>query len=123
MLSTWLKVRPEVLQVVQKAEEKPAMAIRSKRKLDGEEAVDSRYPKRQTRKSSRRTTSPTDSSQIIILDSEDECDVEYVPDAVSSSMNDGLVACPICGVRMKEELVFQHLDRCQPPALPKDKPM
>ena len=32
--------------------------------------------------------------------------------AQSSAPNDGLVACPVCGKRMKEEVVFTHLDHC-----------
>jgi len=38
----------------------------------------------------------------IIEDSEDE---DFVPD-------DGLVACPICKKRMKNDIVFDHLDTC-----------
>ncbi|KAL2222030.1 putative DNA repair protein [Thermoascus aurantiacus ATCC 26904] len=36
---------------------------------------------------------------------EDSADEDYVPD-------DGLVACPICNRRMKNEAVFGHLDKC-----------
>ncbi|KAL2011292.1 hypothetical protein VTN00DRAFT_4010 [Thermoascus crustaceus] len=36
---------------------------------------------------------------------EDSADEDYVPD-------DGLVACPICNRRMKNEAVFRHLDTC-----------
>ncbi|EPS32840.1 hypothetical protein PDE_07801 [Penicillium oxalicum 114-2] len=38
----------------------------------------------------------------VIEDSQDE---EFVPE-------DGMVACPICGRRMKNEAVFAHLDSC-----------
>ncbi|KAH6668668.1 hypothetical protein F5X68DRAFT_265396 [Plectosphaerella plurivora] len=40
---------------------------------------------------------------------EDEQDAAYVPD-------DGLVGCPMCNKRMKEGLVFGHLDTCPGPA-------
>ena len=34
------------------------------------------------------------------------------PQPAQQEPNDGLVACPGCGKRMKEEVVFSHLDRC-----------
>ena len=34
------------------------------------------------------------------------------PHSTKSPGDDGLVACPICGKRMKEELVFPHVDTC-----------
>ncbi|KAF2458997.1 hypothetical protein BDY21DRAFT_378109 [Lineolata rhizophorae] len=43
----------------------------------------------------------------LVQDTEDEDDGEYRPEP-----DDGLVGCPVCGKRMKEELVFSHLDRC-----------
>jgi E3 ubiquitin-protein ligase RAD18 len=65
----------------------------------------------------------------VIEDSQDE---EYVPGmflvylvgsmAKSNALGseDGLVACPVCNRRMKNEAVFQHLDTCTgDPAPPK----
>ena len=34
------------------------------------------------------------------------------PPRARAEPNDGLVACPVCGKRMKEEVVFTHLDHC-----------
>jgi len=116
LVSVWQKVRLNVLESVQKVDEKNSARSRGKRKLDVEERVDPRYPKRQTRSSSRRVTPSANSSEIIVLDSEDEQDEEFVPEKEQPDPSDGLVACPICKVRMKEELVFAHLDRCQSPA-------
>ncbi|KAL1969754.1 hypothetical protein VTN77DRAFT_8307 [Rasamsonia byssochlamydoides] len=48
----------------------------------------------------------------VIEDSEDD---DYVPD-------DGLVACPVCNRRMKEEAVFTHLDVCKGPQDPSKTP-
>ena len=31
------------------------------------------------------------------------------------SLDDGMVACPICNRRMKNEAVFPHLDKCTGP--------
>ncbi|KAM5446459.1 E3 ubiquitin-protein ligase rad18 [Microsporum audouinii] len=56
---------------------------------------------RRTRSQARR--SEPEDEPVIIQDSADE--EEYEPD-------DGLVACPVCGRRMKNESVFVHLDSC-----------
>ncbi|THC99948.1 hypothetical protein EYZ11_000527 [Aspergillus tanneri] len=58
---------------------------------------------RQTRSQSKGVDhAPEPAAVEIIEDSQDE---EYVPD-------DGLVACPVCNRRMKNEAVFRHLDSC-----------
>lgn len=67
-------------------------------------------PMRQTRSSSQRDgqrSVPTSQDVIMVADSEDEADEEYQPEP-----EDGLVPCPMCNKRMKEELVFSHLDVC-----------
>ncbi|KAI2087457.1 E3 ubiquitin-protein ligase rad18 [Ophidiomyces ophidiicola] len=61
-----------------------------------------------TRRSLRRTTSQSrhQDDTVVIEDSEDdEC-----------QKNDGLVACPICHRRMKEVVVFSHLNNCPGPS-------
>ncbi|EER25220.1 postreplication repair protein, putative [Coccidioides posadasii C735 delta SOWgp] len=52
----------------------------------------------------------TSSTPMVIDNSEDD---DYQPD-------DGLVACPICNRRMKEEAVFPHLNRCPGPSSQKE---
>lgn len=94
----------------------------SKRKR-GEADVDAVHdepPARRTRSHRASTNrSPLKSSEIngavVIADSDDE----YTPESTRSSRpaqefdpEDGLVACPCCGHRMKEELVFSHLNTC-----------
>ncbi|KAL2819226.1 putative Postreplication repair E3 ubiquitin-protein ligase rad18 [Aspergillus granulosus] len=56
-----------------------------------------------TRSQSRGVTLPVQPAAIEIID--DIEDQEYIPD-------DGLVPCPICQRRMKNEAVFRHLDTC-----------
>ncbi|KAL3444942.1 hypothetical protein BJX65DRAFT_164191 [Aspergillus insuetus] len=56
-----------------------------------------------TRSQSRGISRPVQSAAIEIID--DIEDEEYIPD-------DGLVPCPICQRRMKNEAVFRHLDSC-----------
>lgn len=116
LVSVWLKIRPNVLETIQKADEKIAVENHGKRKLEVDSMADSRHTKRQTRSSSRRVTSSANTAEIVVLDSEDEQDGEFLLEAEKPSPSDGLVACPICSVRMKEEMVFLHLDRCQTPA-------
>ena len=54
------------------------------------------------------------SQETVILDSEDDeiDDWQPEPELEPEEPKDGLVACPMCNRRMKEELVFSHLDRC-----------
>ncbi|OJI99341.1 hypothetical protein ASPVEDRAFT_508603 [Aspergillus versicolor CBS 583.65] len=65
-----------------------------------------------TRSQSRGITRQAQAVPIETID--DIQDEEYIPD-------DGLVACPICSRRMKDEAVFRHLDTCTG-AAPEPKP-
>ena len=65
------------------------------------------FSKRKTRSQSRRTPEQQPIVPIQIQDSEEDDD--YQPE-------DGLIACPICSKRMKEEQVFPHLDVHNEPA-------
>lgn len=91
---------------------------------------------RTTRSKSRRTEPLARTNSVtkvhVIEDSEDEAfedmdadadeDVEFTPELDETlrrarrqktpELKDGLVACPMCSRRMKEEAVFSHLDRC-----------
>lgn len=114
---------------------------RKRRKVSGDPQngyADS-APSRQTRSSVRRgggnTTSLPPSQEIIAIDSDGDGEEEYMPSPKRqrtahppTEPDDGLVACPMCTQRMKEEFVFSHLDRCDgsskttqtpPPSLPK----
>ncbi|PWY87527.1 postreplication repair E3 ubiquitin-protein ligase rad18 [Aspergillus heteromorphus CBS 117.55] len=66
-----------------------------------------------TRSRARGANPHVDRVAVEVID--DTTDEEYVPE-------DGLVACPICSRRMKNEAVFRHLDSCNgagAPAPPK----
>lgn len=81
---------------------------------------------RRTRSQSRKEGSRNASSQPIAVDNDDteaDGDEEYRPgmrqlDSGASTavatlgLDDGLVGCPICGRRMRNEAVYFHLDRC-----------
>ena len=83
--------------------------------------------RRSTRSQSRRDAiqaSQESTAEHIVADS-DDAGSEYeeqeetemarqapTPPRAKAELNDGLVACPGCGKRMKEEIVFTHLDQC-----------
>ncbi|KAF2428357.1 DNA repair protein rad18 [Tothia fuscella] len=93
---------------------------RGKRKLEqadlGPEEEHGRVTRtKQTRTQPKRGTRSTQASQevITIPDSDIDAEEEYQSEAPEEKEpEDGLVACPMCDARMKEELVFPHLDRC-----------
>lgn len=84
--------------------------------------------RRSTRSQSRRGAvheSQESAKEQIVADSDDagseyeeeECDTRIAhqamkPQQAQEEPADGLVACPGCGKRMKEEVVFTHLDHC-----------
>ncbi|KAI9851862.1 MAG: E3 ubiquitin-protein ligase rad18 [Thelocarpon superellum] len=62
---------------------------------------------RKTRSQSRRDEDATEATvgeSVTVID--DDSGDDYVPD-------DGLVSCPMCSRRMKEDQVYAHLDRCE----------
>ncbi|KAL5045489.1 Postreplication repair E3 ubiquitin-protein ligase rad18 [Aspergillus fruticulosus] len=106
--------RPSILQLARKAQagadnrgdvaaEEPAS---KKRKIEPGATVGTDSPSEQgvrTRSQSRGVARQAQAAPIEIID--DGQHEEYMPD-------DGLVPCPVCGRRMKEEAVFRHLDTC-----------
>ncbi|KAL2000545.1 hypothetical protein VTN02DRAFT_2932 [Thermoascus thermophilus] len=78
---------------------------RSEQSGEEREAGMEKQEGRRTRSQSRR--SGEGKAQVVAEPEviEDSADEDYVPD-------DGLVACPICNRRMKNEAVFRHLDTC-----------
>ena len=62
---------------------------------------------RQTRSRSKKMQEPQSSQDEPIEIEETDGEEETHADP-----EDGLVSCPMCGKRMKEEAVFTHLDRC-----------
>ncbi|KAI9800313.1 MAG: E3 ubiquitin-protein ligase rad18 [Piccolia ochrophora] len=99
--------RGPVLSLAREAAEAPTRATaprrRGKRKADDAELNGEGEPARKTRSQSRMETGPQTAQYEVVLDDESQSDME--PD-------DGLVACPMCGRRMKEESVYTHIDRC-----------
>lgn len=81
--------------------------------LDEGEAA--RRPARKTRTQPRRSAASPQTPEVIELDDDGASD--FVDDEEEErEPRDGLVACPMCNKRMKEQAVFSHLDRCDGPA-------
>ncbi|KAJ5371206.1 Postreplication repair E3 ubiquitin-protein ligase rad18 [Penicillium cataractarum] len=107
--------RKEAARIAAGGDEDPEPAPKKRKvsQVDHSEApeVNPHSPQRvRTRSRSQMAQSQADgqdrnqasSVQEVIEDSQDE---DFVPD-------DGMVACPICNRRMKNEAVFAHLDKC-----------
>ncbi|GKZ19434.1 E3 ubiquitin-protein ligase rad18 [Aspergillus brasiliensis] len=109
LVEAFQNARPSALDLARKAaargsdaeegeSEGPASKKRKVEAVDGPAAEGVR-----TRSQTRGVGSQEDPVAIEVI--EDSNDEEYVPE-------DGLVACPICNKRMKNEAVFRHLDTC-----------
>lgn len=100
-------------------EERPSKRRRTQQ-VNGRD-ITAEMPMRATRSRSRMVSRASQETrkQSVVEDSEDDGS-QYVEDSSSPSPgkpsshppDDGLVACPMCNKRMKEEAVFTHLDQC-----------
>ncbi|KAK8231670.1 hypothetical protein HDK77DRAFT_68696 [Phyllosticta capitalensis] len=114
MVDVWQGTRQKALDLARGMGEPEQGPKTKKRKLEvpdseGEDEIEDEddRPRRKTRSSARQSRAQTRDPEIIELeDSEHEEEAEP---------NDGLVACPMCNRRMKEEAVFPHLDKCTGP--------
>lgn len=81
-----------------------------KRKRRSREAAEEgmQAPRRSQR---RKVGAAEEAAQSVTIIDNDDQDQDYTAETVDSP-DDGLVACPICRKRMKDELVFSHLDLC-----------
>jgi E3 ubiquitin-protein ligase RAD18 len=133
LADTFQSARPVALELAKKdqdAKDVDQGSKKRKRKLvDTDMAQDDLVKQsrtRQTRSSARRegSTSAPSSQNVVVIDSEGDGDEDYAPEPRKKSEPpaDGLVACPMCCRRMKEELVFSHIDSCTGEAEPESKP-
>ncbi|TKA64046.1 hypothetical protein B0A49_09368, partial [Cryomyces minteri] len=90
--------RPVALKLAREEQEKTGRGRKGKRKLE-ETDLEEDEPVRASQ--TRKTRSQTQRLAAM----EDDEDEDHQPD-------DGLVPCPMCKSRMKEESVFLHLDHC-----------
>ncbi|KAK2746443.1 E3 ubiquitin-protein ligase rad18 [Onygenales sp. PD_40] len=96
------------------------LPVAKKRKVDNVSEVDKERNAsnglRRTRSQSRRSETERQEIHVeVIEDTDDDGDKDFEPD-------DGLVACPVCGRRMKNEFVYSHLDRCPGSSQPSSQP-
>jgi E3 ubiquitin-protein ligase RAD18 len=121
LVDTFQDARPAALELARKdqlaKEDDEQGSKRRKRKLADTDIAHEEPAKqtraRQTRSSTRKdgSTSAPSSQNVVVLDSEDGADEDYAPEQ-PKHLDDGLVECPMCSRRMKEEQVFPHLDHC-----------
>ncbi|RAH49911.1 E3 ubiquitin-protein ligase RAD18 [Aspergillus brunneoviolaceus CBS 621.78] len=118
LVETFQNARPSVLQLAtqaaaaaqQNSEEGGLARAAKKRKVDV--SVEGVRTRSQARGGGPTQQAPAEVIEVI----DDSQDEEFVP-------ADGLVACPVCQRRMKNEAVFSHLDKCTgEPAPPKASP-
>lgn len=117
LVNAFKEARPAALKVAKKEQEEALRAKRpGKRKravLDSDNAAQAESETRTTRSKSRRTAASqaSQASETIEIDDSDGDD-SFEPEP-EPEPEDGLVPCPMCSKRMKEEAVFPHLDRCE----------
>lgn len=112
VVEAFVKSRPSILQFAQTPPEPVIQSIESpKRRLENEYGSGFREPKR-LRSSARLSASKGAHSTAEMA--RQEADVFIPEDEEEVEFNDGLVACPICLMRMKEAQVDKHLDKSCP---------
>ncbi|KAF4552121.1 SAP domain-containing protein 1 [Elsinoe fawcettii] len=109
VVATFKAARPDALKLAtERKQEEDDIATRpaKRRRTQKDEQPTPPSSQRQTR--SRTKVQPSAPADVMVLDDDNEDgDYEDVKEP-----DDGLVACPICGGRMKEETVFPHIDTC-----------
>lgn len=112
IVESFLQARPRVLERGRRSratEEVNGVKSRTKKRkaldADLDDAVEGGSRQRRT-PSGQPQTGANDALEddVMIIEDVEETDFE---------LDDGLVACPMCNRRMKEEEVFPHLDRCE----------
>lgn len=117
VVNTFVAARPEALRIVTEDKRSREDVRPAKRRRVAEDSdVPDSSSQRQTRSRAKNQAPPTTADIMVLDDEEGDDDYQEVePD-------DGLVGCPLCGTRMKEEAVFSHLDRCDGSKVTAPKP-
>jgi len=111
VVSNFQIARPTALQLAtsagdrQEDDDRLSQRPSKRRRTNNSYDADDTGSQRQTRSRTKKAPSPVYTNDTEILDVDGAQDEEQEPD-------DGLVSCPMCGQRMKEQAVFGHLDRC-----------
>lgn len=125
LVATFVRGRPKLLTFAQDAakprehnDEPPAKKRKLRRVAKSEPVEEDGIWSRRTRSQSRRSGKIANGpdEEYVVEDSEQEDEEEdgtYSENPKHApELSDGLVSCPGCKRRMKEEDVFTHLDRC-----------
>ncbi|KAF2152560.1 DNA repair protein rad18 [Myriangium duriaei CBS 260.36] len=115
VVATFISTRPDALRIATADKDEREERPTKRRRVQREEVAESTG--RQTRRSARNAATPSSTPVETIDVDDDDDDADYDPEP-----DDGLVSCPMCSARMKEEAVFPHLDRCDG-SKPKPKPV
>jgi len=112
VVANFQAARTAALELARRSHDQQEEAPRSqrsnkRRRVEQEESHQNSGTRRQTRSRTKRLQSPSTQESVEIMDTDDEQPEQELPGS-----DDGLVNCPMCGKRMKEEIVFGHLDRC-----------
>ncbi|PYH96423.1 DNA repair protein [Aspergillus ellipticus CBS 707.79] len=116
LVEAFQNARSSVLDLARKAaskdnEEGVVEPATKKRKVEALDGADGAASEGMRTRSRARGVNHSQTEPVAVEVIEDTADEEYVPE-------DGLVACPICKRRMKNEAVFRHLDTCTGDAVP-----
>ena len=126
-LLTFARTRAEVQRQRSEEDESPRPKKRRKVQVPSSQQHGAGQERRSTRSQSRRDAmqaSQESTEDHVVADSDDagseydeQEDTQITRQAMNlpraqADLNDGLVACPGCGERMKEAIVFAHLDHC-----------
>ena len=140
LVEAFQNARPSVLDLARRAAAEnreeakvgTAQPASKKRKVDERDGSNTEVTdQRQTRSRTKGVERQTEPAPMEVV--EDSQDEEYVPGRLLHTnsdftvkpnalwLEDGLVACPICNRRMKNEAVFRHLDTCTGDPTPQKK--
>ena len=105
VVTRFQEARPKAMELARADKAETAAGSKKKRKLDDTDIDDDN--ERHTRSRTTRSRGQRNGGAVVVADSEDDGDEDFVPD--------GMVNCPSCNKAMKAELVYNHLDVCKGP--------
>jgi len=114
VVANFQAARPAALEIARRStevenEERSTQRPSKRRRIDQSAAIEDNSTRRQTRSRAKQTQPVSSQDPVEIMDTDEEYHDEQEE---THEPEDGLVSCPMCSQRMKEEAVFPHLDRC-----------
>jgi len=114
VVANFQAARPAALEIARRSkelesEEHNAQRPSKRRRVEQPAATRDDGTRRQTRSRAKQSQPVSSQDPVEIMDTDEEYHNEQ---EVTHEPDDGLVSCPMCGKRMKEEAVYSHLDHC-----------